>query len=84
MEVVDDAREPEIKLPMKPMALDAAFEATKRKEMLKKEEERKEQEDKERGAGPLINEDGTNKDATTKEILMNKQYLRVTRGRELY
>ena len=84
MEVVDDAREPEIKLPMKPMARDAAFEATKRKEMLKKEEERKEQEDKERGAGPLINEDGTNGDATTEEILMNKQYLRVTRGRELY
>ena len=36
MEVVDDAREPEIKLPMKPMELDGAFEATKRKETLKK------------------------------------------------
>jgi hypothetical protein len=69
---------------MKPIALHGAFEATKRKETLKNEEERKEQEDKERGAGPLINEDGANKDATTKEILMNKQYLRVTRGRELH
>ena len=47
VEVVDDAREPEINLPMKLMALDGAFEATNWKETLKKEEERKEQEDKE-------------------------------------
>ena len=48
VEGVNNVREPDIEQPMKPMALDAAFEATKRKEMLKKEEERKEQEDKER------------------------------------
>ena len=49
VEVMNDLRETDIEKPMKPMALEAAVEATIRKE--KQEREEQEQEDRERGAG---------------------------------
>ena len=49
LEVVDDLKETEIEKPMKTMAMEAAVEATIRKE--KQEKEEKEQEDRERGTG---------------------------------